>query len=85
MYNNLFSLGFQKFMLVAESITNLIFPFVWQHVYVPILPASLKHFLDAPVPFLMGLHCESEKDKTNLQLPSEVNDLCWTVMLDLFK
>ena len=43
-------------MLVAESITGLVFPFAWQHVYVPILPASLLHFLDAPVPFIMGLH-----------------------------
>ena len=43
-------------MLVAESVSTLIFPFQWQHVYVPILPASLIHFLDAPVPFIMGLH-----------------------------
>ena len=42
-------------MLVAEGVTALVFPFQWQHVYVPILPASLHHFLDAPVPFIMGL------------------------------
>lgn len=41
-------------MIVAEGITALLFPFTWPHVYVPILPASLEHFLDAPVPFLMG-------------------------------
>lgn len=41
-------------MVVAEGITSLLFPFVWPHVYVPILPAALDHFLDAPVPFLMG-------------------------------
>jgi hypothetical protein len=43
-------------MLVAECSTALLFPFSWPHVYVPILPASLHHFLDAPVPFVMGLH-----------------------------
>ena len=59
-------------MLAAESVTALIFPFVWQHVYVPILPASLSHFLDAPVPFIMGLYCNCEEDKNNLILPSEV-------------
>jgi hypothetical protein len=47
-------------MLVAECMNALIFPFQWQHVYVPILPASLTHFLDAPVPFIMGLHHGSE-------------------------
>ena len=65
---------FHKFMLVAESIAAILFPFIWQHVYVPILPASLSHFLDAPVPFLMGIYCSSEEDKRNLALPSEVTD-----------
>lgn len=41
-------------MVVAEGVTSFLFPFSWPHVYVPILPASLHHFLDAPVPFLMG-------------------------------
>ena len=59
-------------MLVAESITSVLFPFIWQHVYVPILPAALSHFLDAPVPFLIGIYCASQEDKTNLALPSEV-------------
>ncbi|XP_071447569.1 DENN domain-containing protein 5B [Hetaerina americana] len=51
----LYSSDYQRLMLVAESITCLLFPFAWQHVYVPILPSSLTHFLDAPVPFVMGL------------------------------
>ena len=42
-------------MMVTECINSLLFPFRWQHTYVPILPASLLHFLDAPVPFIMGL------------------------------
>lgn len=57
---------------MAESITTLMFPFQWQHVYVPILPASLLHFLDAPVPYLMGLHSNGQDDRTNLELPQEV-------------
>ncbi|OQV17834.1 DENN domain-containing protein 5A [Hypsibius exemplaris] len=43
-------------MLVAECLNALLFPFSWQHVYVPILPDSMQSFLDAPVPFIMGLH-----------------------------
>ncbi|XP_066992829.2 DENN domain-containing protein 5B [Anabrus simplex] len=80
------SSDYQRLMVVAESITCLLFPFTWQHVYVPILPASLQHFLDAPVPFVMGLHsCEShvkigsegnlcyvDIDNQRIQLPEEL-------------
>ncbi|XP_059486887.1 DENN domain-containing protein 5B isoform X2 [Neocloeon triangulifer] len=52
----LYSSVYQRLMLVAECSSTLLFPFSWPHVYVPILPASLHHFLDAPVPFVMGLH-----------------------------
>lgn len=65
---------YQRLMTVAESITALMFPFQWQHVYVPILPASLLHFLDAPVPYLMGLHSNGQDDRTKLELPQEVHD-----------
>ncbi|XP_057340545.1 DENN domain-containing protein 5A isoform X2 [Microplitis mediator] len=68
------STDFHKLMVVAECITALLFPFTWQHVYVPILPASLHHFLDAPVPFIMGLHAQSEG--SNLKIASEAN-LCY--------
>lgn len=44
-----------KLMLVSESLINLIHPFKWQQVYVPILPSKLGlHYLDAPTPFIMG-------------------------------
>uniref|UniRef100_T1IME6 DENN domain-containing protein 5B n=1 Tax=Strigamia maritima TaxID=126957 RepID=T1IME6_STRMM len=71
----LVSRDYYKLMLVAESVTMLLFPFSWQHVYVPILPASLLHFLDAPVPFIMGLHHDGE-EKFSLQVPGEAN-LCY--------
>ena len=50
-----FSADCQKLMLVCESVMALIHPFRWPHVYVPILPPMLENFLDAPVPFIMGL------------------------------
>lgn len=62
----------QRLMVVSEGLTSLLFPFVWPHVYVPILPASLHHFLDAPVPFLMGLYASSE----NIKVASEAS-LCY--------
>jgi hypothetical protein len=42
-------------MLVCESLLCLMYPFQWAHVYVPILPPMLENFLDAPVPYIMGL------------------------------
>ncbi|XP_018059132.1 PREDICTED: DENN domain-containing protein 5B [Atta colombica] len=68
------SADFHKLMVVSECITALLFPFSWQHVYVPILPASLHHFLDAPVPFIMGLHAHNEGGV--LKIASEAN-LCY--------
>lgn len=72
----LYSRDYQRLMTVAEGITTLLFPFQWQHVYVPILPASLLHFLDAPVPYLMGLQSKEGADRSKLELPQEAN-LCF--------
>ncbi|XP_041636608.1 DENN domain-containing protein 5B isoform X2 [Cheilinus undulatus] len=72
----LYSQDYQRLMTVAEGITTLLFPFQWQHVYVPILPASLLHFLDAPVPYLMGLQSKDGTDRSKLELPQEAN-LCF--------
>ncbi|XP_030385516.1 DENN domain-containing protein 5B [Scaptodrosophila lebanonensis] len=81
------STDYQRLMIVGECITSLLFPFIWPHVYAPILPAALHHFLDAPVPFVMGLHAECEAahkigseatlcfvdiDKKLIQLPEEL-------------
>ena len=62
-------------MQVAEGITALLFPFQWQHTYVPILPASLLHFLDAPVPFIMGVHHITD-DTYLLNVCSQVIIVC---------
>ncbi|KAL5282754.1 DENND5B family protein [Megaselia abdita] len=54
----LHSCDFEKLTLVGECMTSLLFPFVWPHVYAPILPLSMLHFLDAPVPYIMGTTSE---------------------------
>ncbi|EGW10829.1 DENN domain-containing protein 5B [Cricetulus griseus] len=72
----LYSQDYQRLMTVAEGITTLLFPFQWQQDYVPIHPASLLHFLDAPVPYLMGLQSKEGTDRSKLELPQEAN-LCF--------
>jgi hypothetical protein len=81
-----FSSDCQKLMLVCESVLALIHPFVYPHVYVPILPPMLENFMDAPVPYIMGLVrrspdiniynraavCIVDIDNTELELPEEL-------------
>ena len=38
-----------------ESFLLLIFPFYWHHVYIPVLPAALMGYLQAPVPYIVGV------------------------------
>ena len=46
---------------IADAITGLIFPFVWSHVLIPILPEEMKEFIQAPVPFIIGLNSKGEE------------------------
>uniref|UniRef100_A0A8C6TK23 DENN/MADD domain containing 5B n=1 Tax=Neogobius melanostomus TaxID=47308 RepID=A0A8C6TK23_9GOBI len=59
-------------MTVAEGVTTLLFPFQWQHIYLPITSAPIHHLLDAPVPFLMGLQRREGAQRSSLHLPHEV-------------
>lgn len=59
----LYSSDYEKLTLIAECITSFIFPFTWSHVYAPILPLSLHHFLDAPVPYIMGISTDIQDIK----------------------
>ncbi|CAA6666159.1 unnamed protein product [Spirodela intermedia] len=42
--------------LVSEAICHLIYPFRWQHVYIPLLFFKGVEYIDAPTPYMMGLH-----------------------------
>ncbi|TNN70878.1 DENN domain-containing protein 5B [Liparis tanakae] len=67
---------YQRLMTVAEGVTTLLFPFQWQHIYLPIVSAPLHHLLDAPVPFLMGIQRRDGSQRSSLHLPHETN-LCF--------
>uniref|UniRef100_A0A0N4ZBK9 UDENN domain-containing protein n=1 Tax=Parastrongyloides trichosuri TaxID=131310 RepID=A0A0N4ZBK9_PARTI len=82
-------------MLVAESLCALAFPFKWQLTYVPILPQSQLKFIEAPVPYVMGLHyegrlpeqifqsnvCILDIDSGRLEHPEDVPDFPQSKML----
>lgn len=56
--------------LVSEAICHLIFPFRWQHVYIPLLFFNGVDYIDAPTPYMMGLH--SDVDTSNLAMDGVV-------------
>ncbi|XP_033823359.1 DENN domain-containing protein 5B-like isoform X2 [Periophthalmus magnuspinnatus] len=72
----LYSQDYQRLMTVAEGITTLLFPFQWQHMYLPITSTPIHHLLDAPVPFLMGIQRREGAQRSSLHLPHEAN-LCF--------
>jgi DENN (AEX-3) domain len=47
---------------VSEALLSLLFPLHWQGMYLPILPYNMLEILDAPVPYLVGLHSRYIRD-----------------------
>jgi DENN (AEX-3) domain/uDENN domain/Putative GTPase activating protein for Arf len=41
---------------IAEALLSFLFPFQWQGMYIPVMPYGMLDILDAPVPFLVGVH-----------------------------
>ncbi|ELP88275.1 suppression of tumorigenicity, putative [Entamoeba invadens IP1] len=72
----------RKFVFVGDELSNisntircfmeLVQPFVWQHVYIPILPKKMTSYGDAPMPFIIG--CQ-RKIYPLLQEDSDLEDV----------
>ncbi|XP_066456188.1 DENN domain-containing protein 2C isoform X2 [Eleutherodactylus coqui] len=39
----------------AHAVVALLYPFTWQHTYIPVLPASMIDIVCSPTPFLTGI------------------------------
>jgi len=50
---------------VCEALLGLLFPLVWQGCYIPILPYNMLDILDAPFPFLVGVHSRYLREHPN--------------------
>ncbi|KAL3688572.1 hypothetical protein R1sor_014881 [Riccia sorocarpa] len=57
--------------MIAEALCQLIYPIKWQHVYIPVLFYAGVEYIDAPTPYLMGLH--SGVDTSGLQMDGVVD------------
>lgn len=38
-----------------QALAALLYPFHWQHVYIPLLPAEMLDAVCAPMPFIVGM------------------------------
>ncbi|KAL6045117.1 Suppression of tumorigenicity 5 [Balamuthia mandrillaris] len=49
----------------VQAIVALLYPFTWQHIFIPVLPQSLLTFCCAPMPFVVGVlrSCQPELEK----------------------
>lgn len=42
----------------VQTANDIIYPMIWQHIFIPVLPMSLIDYLSAPIPFLIGVPAE---------------------------
>lgn len=50
------SRSYKQIYNACYALTSLMYPFVYSHIYIPILPTSLRDFVASPTPYLMGVH-----------------------------
>ena len=66
-----------------QSLIDLLLPFQWPHTYIPTVPSNLLEFVDAPTPYVMGVHASQMEtlgpledvivvdcDRNSIRLPS---------------
>ncbi|XP_021857190.1 DENN domain and WD repeat-containing protein SCD1 isoform X2 [Spinacia oleracea] len=56
--------------LVSEALCHLMYPFQWQNVYIPLLFSKGVDYVDAPTPYIIGLH--SSVDTSGLSMDGVV-------------
>lgn len=53
--------------LCIDAVQSMLYPFVWQHTLVPILPHSMTEISSAPTPFILGLLSQNVEDWKAIQ------------------
>ncbi|CAH0479266.1 unnamed protein product [Peronospora belbahrii] len=53
---------------ICEALCALLFPFCWKHVFIPFLPVKLIDYLQAPVPYFIGLQTSSLATKVGAEM-----------------
>lgn len=53
---------FSVLSLCIDAVQSMLYPFVWQHTIVPVLPQSMTEIASAPTPFILGLLSKNVED-----------------------
>lgn len=65
----------------CHAVVALLYPFVWQHTYIPVLPSDMLDIVCTPTPFFVGLLSSSLPQLTELPL-EEVRNILHTQHLN---
>jgi hypothetical protein len=58
----------------VHAAVAMLYPFIWQHVFIPVLPPSLLSFCCAPMPFVVGVlrSCHESLEKVAAGIENDV-------------
>lgn len=59
----------------GHAVLALLYPFTWQHTFVPVLPASMLDISCSPTPFLIGVLAPCLPQLLELPI-EEVSEFC---------
>ena len=59
--------------IAAETFKSLLFPMIWRHIYVPVLPEPLIERVCAPFPYMMGITTSCQPDELLMEGVMQVN------------
>lgn len=68
------SKSYARLQDASHALTSLMYPFKYTHTYIPLLPSYLFEVLNAPTPFVIGVHSS---------LKNEVSDILDVIIVDL--
>lgn len=51
----LLSKSISKLSACVDALQSILFPFVWQHTFIPVLPANMLDICQAPTPYIIGV------------------------------
>lgn len=61
--------------MASESLISLMYPYTWEYTYIPVLPEQLHGYLQAPVPFIVGIHGRPEEVPEDVKKSCIINNL----------
>ncbi|XP_075165070.1 DENN domain-containing protein 1A isoform X5 [Haematobia irritans] len=65
-----------------QAANAFLYPMVWQHIFIPVLPMKLKDYLSAPMPYLIGVPHLVLETMTQEELGEVVTLNCDTKIFD---